>query len=78
MGSGNFAAEGLLKAAYVRNPRYYDPFWFGVEPPDGVPNDITNKPLCYNRTQLGPGTTPGDIIFFLGGPGGKVPGCVWP
>jgi len=32
MGSGKFAAEGLLNAAYVRNPRYYDSLWFGVEP----------------------------------------------
>jgi Neprosin len=77
MGSGRFAVEGLRNAAYVRNPRYYDAFWFGVEPLEALSVDLPNQPSCYTRGLL-KSTTQGDKLFFLGGPGGKDSGCVGP
>jgi Neprosin len=73
MGSGQYAAAGPQNAASIRNPLYYDPLWFGVEPVD---NDFTvmrpNVLSCYSRSKMDNG------IFYLGGPGGKEPGCQWP
>jgi hypothetical protein len=49
--------------------------------PDGetpAPVDMPNQPSCYTRGLLKPGNLPGDMLFFLGGPGGKDPGCVGP
>jgi hypothetical protein len=72
MGSGKFADAGLLHAAYVRNPTYYDLSWFGIEPPDQfISAPFFNKD-CYSRTPKE------NRIFFLGGPGGNHPGCVAP
>ena len=77
MGSGQFGDAGLFNAAHVRNPKYYDLGWLGVEPKDEF-SLIPKEPLCYNRTtltHLGPPWN--SSFFFLGGPGGKHPGCKW-
>jgi hypothetical protein len=71
MGSGKFAEAGLLNAAYVRNPKFYDISWFGVEPEDDS-SESPYEPLGYDRSPLW------DSVFFFGGPGGKNPGCKWP
>jgi hypothetical protein len=73
VGSGAFAGAGLFYAAYVRNPKYYDLFWSEVEPPDVfiIGNPPTYKEECYNRSKKEGG------VFFLGGPGGKSPLCVY-
>jgi len=82
MGSGEFAEAGLLNAAHVRDPQYYDLTWAGVEPTEDPPFSqalIPNKPLCYNRSKLTHIPAPWDSTFlFLGGPGAKNPGCKWP
>lgn len=71
MGSGKFAGSGMLNAAYVRNPTYYDLSWWDVEPEDDL-HGGPYEPLCYDRSQLWDG------VLFLGGPGGKNPACKWP
>jgi hypothetical protein len=82
MGSGEFAEAGLLDAAHVRNPKYYDLIWADVGPTEDPPFSLAAKPykpLCYNRSKLTYIAAPWDSIFlFLGGPGGKNPGCTWP
>jgi hypothetical protein len=70
MGSGQFAEAGPLLAAYVRNPKYHDLSWFGVEPPDTIGFSSSYNKDCYNRSPLVDG------MFFLGGSGGKMPECV--
>lgn len=78
MGSGLFAEAGLLNAAHIRNPLYYDLLWFGVEPKDGV-FPVPYQPLCYNVSPLTfIGAFWNSRFLFLGGSGGKNPGCVWP
>lgn len=77
MGSGKLAAAGRPSAAYVRNPMYYDLSWFGVAPKDG-PTPEPNVPTCYTQSVLEKDIVPSDSILFLGGPGGKDPGCQWP
>lgn len=78
MGSGQFAEAGLFHAAHFRNPRYYDLDWFGVEPKDGL-SMTPMQPLCYNKSALTFLPAPWESRFiFLGGPGGKNPGCKWP
>jgi Neprosin len=76
MGSGKHAAVGRPNAASVRKPEFYDTSWFsmaaqGVDMPPNVPS-------CYTRSPLMLDPASGDIIFFLGGPGGKDPVCKWP
>jgi hypothetical protein len=71
MGSGKFAETGFLHAAYVRNPKYYDLYWYGKPPKDDAAM-APYAPLCYDRSPFSEG------IFFLGGPGGKNPACIWP
>jgi hypothetical protein len=82
MGSGELAEAGLLYAAHVRDPKYYDLTWAPVTPTENPPFSQTmtpNKPLCYNRSKLTYIPAPWDSTFlFLGGPGGKSPGCTWP
>jgi hypothetical protein len=82
MGSGEFAEAGLLDAAHVRNPKYYDLIWADVGPTEDPPFSLAAKPykpLCYNRSKLTYIAAPWDSIFlFLGGPGGKNPGCTCP
>jgi hypothetical protein len=82
MGSGEFAEAGLLNAAHVRDPKHYDLTWAGVPPTEDPPFSLAakpNKPLCYNRSKLTHIPAPWDSTFiFLGGPGGKNPGCTWP
>jgi hypothetical protein len=82
MGSGEFAEAGLLNAAHVRDPRYYDLSWAPVTPKEDPPFSKAmkpNKPLCYNRSKLTHILAPWDSVFlFLGGPGGKNPECTWP
>jgi hypothetical protein len=79
MGSGHFAEAGLLAAAYVRNPRYYDLYWFGMEPNDSPEAVMTpNEESCYTRSALEKDAAPWESVFFLGGPGGMSPGCQWP
>jgi hypothetical protein len=82
MGSGEFAEAGLLNAAHVRDPKYYDLGWGGVPPMEDQPFShamTPNKPLCYTRSKLTYIPAPWDSTFlFLGGPGGKNPGCTWP
>jgi hypothetical protein len=79
MGSGEFAEAGLLYAAHVRDPKYYDLTWSPVIPTEDPPFSqalTPNKPLCYNRSKLTHIPAPWDSIFlFLGGPGAKNPGC---
>ena len=73
MGSGKFANAGPLDAAYVRNPKYYDLSWGGVEPPDQlIGKPAIYNPKCYDRSPMLNGK------FFLGGPGGKDPACIAP
>ena len=72
MGSGKFAVEKSPHAAYVRNPKYYDLSWIGNEPPDQFIPPPFYDSKCYSRTPKENG------IFYLGGPGGKDPGCVGP
>jgi len=77
MGSGKFSEAGRPNVAYVRNPKYYDPLWFSMEPQDTVwagPYELS----CYTRSPLKPDPVSGDRFFNLGGPGGKDPGCKWP
>jgi Neprosin len=73
MGSGRFPGAGPSHVAYVRNPLYYDLLWFGVEPSDdeGLWMD-PYEPTCYKRAAME------NRVIFLGGPGGKDPGCRWP
>jgi hypothetical protein len=82
MGSGEFADIGLLNAAHVRNPLFYDLSWFGTplsETPSLSQSLIPNVPQCYTRSALMQLGAPWDSTFlFLGGPGGKDPGCKWP
>lgn len=82
MGSGEFADTGLLNAAHVRNPLFYDLSWFGTPPTETPPLSqslIPNVPQCYTRSALMQLGAPWDSTFlFLGGPGGKNPGCKWP
>jgi hypothetical protein len=82
MGSGEFAETGLLNAAHVRDPQYYDLTWAGVPTTEDPPfsDALTpNEPLCYNRSALTHIPAPWDSTFmFLGGPGTKNPGCKWP
>jgi hypothetical protein len=82
MGSGEFAEAGLLNAAHVRDPRYYDLTWAGVPATEDPPFSLAakpNKPQCYTRSELTHIPAPWDSSFmFLGGPGGKNPGCTWP
>jgi hypothetical protein len=75
MGSGKFAEAGRPNAAYVRNPKYYDISWFGQDPQDQYYLE-PNKPQCYNRSALLKEAL--DVYLFIGGPGGKDPGCQWP
>jgi hypothetical protein len=70
MGSGEFAEAGLLNAAYVRNPVYFDLSWQQVEPQDDW-SMIPYNPLCYDRSSLW------NHHMILGGPGGKNPACEW-
>lgn len=78
MGSGLFVEAGLFKSAYVRNPKYYDLSWFGVEPKDEFAM-APYEPLCYNRTAFTyVGAPTNSSLFLLGGPGGKNSGCKWP
>ena len=78
MGSGRFAEDGLLVAAHVRNPMYYDLSWA----PQESKVDLwfnPKQPLCYSRVPLMHMAAPWDSsFFFLGGPGGKSPECKWP
>lgn len=77
MGSGRFAEEGRPNVAYVRSPKYYDPFWLSVEPQDidwAAPYVIS----CYTRSSQTLDSVSGSQIFTLGGPGGKASGCQWP
>jgi hypothetical protein len=77
MGSGQFASAGYPKAAYVRNPRYFDLFykpWYPALDTD----DMWLKPYvaaCYTRSLLLTGATPWDRVIYLGGPGGGAAGC---
>lgn len=78
MGSGRFAEAGLLEAAHVRNPMYYDLSWTPVELKGNLFFN-PKEPLCYSRMPLMHLAAPWDSsFFFLGGPGGKNPGCIWP
>jgi hypothetical protein len=70
MGSGDFAEAGLLNAAYVRNPVYFDLSWQQVEPQDDW-SMIPYNPLCYDRSSLW------EHHMILGGPRGKNPACEW-
>lgn len=77
MGSGMFADAGLMKAAHIRNPRFYDMLWFTIEAKDGV-FMIPNNPLCYTKSPLTHFGAPLDSNFlFLGGSGSTNPGCTW-
>jgi len=78
MGSGKFPEAGNLSAAYVRNPRYYDSLWLSKNAENAPITKLATKPKCYNQSELGPGTIPGERVFYLGGPGGNDPACVWP
>ncbi len=78
MGSGKLAAAGLPNVAYVRNPKYYDLSWFGVEPIDTFPSMPSYVPACFSRSALLKGAAPWDSVLLLGGPGGKDPACKWP
>lgn len=82
MGSGEFADAGLINAAHVRNPMFYDLSWIGKEPTENPPlsqSMIPNVPQCYTRTALMHLAAPWDSTFlFLGGPGGKNSECKWP
>lgn len=78
MGSGYFAETGLFNAAHIRNPMYYDLDWFGAEPKDES-SLIPTEPLCYTKSPLIHIGSPWNSTFlFIGGPGGKNPGCKWP
>jgi len=74
MGSGWFAGQGYGKASWVSNPVLYkDTSSFWTTPVDAAMGPM--DPACYTRTGLsprGPGLPP---WFFLGGPGGRSPGC---
>jgi hypothetical protein len=76
MGSGQPGSAGALLAAYVRNPLYVGlDYWFGLEPQDDDLFTNSMRPEvqeCYSRTMLKDG------LFYLGGPGGNNPYCVWP
>ena len=77
MGSGQFAEAKFEHAAYVRNPKYYDPLWFGVKPAD-LRWNASYERTCYSRSPLDEDVASGDSLFFLGGPGGKNSDCQWP
>ena len=57
MGSGRFAEAKRPFAAYVRNPRYYNLSWFGLEPQEGLFAE-PNVPTCYSRTKLAKDVVP--------------------
>ncbi|WP_170319490.1 neprosin family prolyl endopeptidase [Polyangium spumosum] len=81
MGSGEFAAEGLGRAAHFRLPQYLDAFAAPQWPDAALPSE-PNNPLCYTSSglqdesaTLGPQF---QRILYVGGPGGDSPGCTYP
>lgn len=77
MGSGHFAEEGIFKAAYIRNPLYYDLQRIAVQPTDEF-SMVPYQPQCYSRTALTYIAAPTySSLVLLGGLGTKNPGCKW-
>lgn len=78
MGSGLFADAGLLNAAHIRNPLYYDLGWLTQVPSDtSFMSPVVTQ--CYNRSPLSYIGSPWNSHFlFLGGPGSNNPECIWP
>lgn len=79
MGSGKFPEAGASNAAYVRNPIFFDSLLL-LHLAESVPSlvPILGKDSCYKHSTIMAGTLPGDRLFYLGGPGGNDPACVWP
>ncbi len=81
MGSGQFAAEGLGRAAHFRLPQYLDSF-AAPQWPDAALPPKPNNPLCYTSSGLlDQSATFGPLfqrILYVGGPGGDSPGCTYP
>lgn len=79
MGSGKFAADGHPNVAYFRKPEFYDTSWFSAAPDDTI-YTTSYEPSCYTRSALYHDPVSGDLIFDLGGPGGKgkETKCKWP
>ena len=78
MGSGLFAEAGLMNAAHIRNPLYYDLGWLAQVPGDTLfMSPVVTQ--CYNRSPLSYIDSPWNSHFlFLGGPGSNNPECKWP
>ncbi|MFS8065724.1 MAG: neprosin family prolyl endopeptidase [Byssovorax sp.] len=79
MGSGRFASEGWLNAAYFRDPSYVSLDAAGTWSwPPGDPkitSDITanlSNDKCYTKTALGSGPAPWEQFFYVGGPGREI------
>jgi hypothetical protein len=75
MGSAQFPVAGLLNAAYVRNPKYYDTLWFGLDAKVDLIMGPIYEPSCYRWMEVYWGA---NRFVLLGGPGGKDPGCKLP
>jgi hypothetical protein len=76
-GSGNFPDAGLLNAAYVRNPKYLDTYFYaglGVDATDDRPSEPYH-PLCYEYKEVYWGA---HHLIVMGGSGGKNSGCTGP
>jgi hypothetical protein len=75
MGSGQFANSGFGNAAWISNPVMYTDasgFWTS---PSADKSMTLEDPACYTRTPVAPRANGLPPWFFLGGPGGKAPGC---
>jgi len=76
MGSGQFASEGWGKAAYFRNPVYFDAAGNTSWPPSDptltfdIPQNLYN-PNCYTKTELFSGAAPWNLFFYASGPGNE-------
>jgi hypothetical protein len=74
MCSGRFAAEGINKAGYFRQPAYVDPAGMG-QWPDASQEVGPNDPLCYTSSGLKNEGPLFERIVYTDGPGGDSPGC---
>jgi hypothetical protein len=75
-GSGKFPDAGLLKAAYVRNPKYLDNYFAGFGLDARI--DQSSKPynpLCFRHQEVYWGA---HRLIVMGGPGGTDQACKGP
>jgi hypothetical protein len=76
MGSAQLpTVGGLLNTAYVRDPKYYDTLWFGMDAKVDLEMGPFYVKSCYDYLNVVWGA---HRFILMGGPGGKVSGCKLP